>query len=130
MREVRVERLGKVAATDRTVRILANSRDLVLVFPRALFEEAIAESSPPSEPALEELATLKQRPEEHTGENSFATVVEDVPRGSMGSDQRPLRARGRALAAPLRRPGLEKHRTRGAGDRRRLQKRGRLRCRS
>ena len=90
MREVRVTSLEKVEVTDAEVRILANSGGLVLVFPAALWEDAIAaasSSSAPSSEELEELQTLKRRLKEHAGENSFATVLEAVPSGGMGSDQ-------------------------------------------
>ena len=90
MREVRVTSLEKVEVTDGEVRILANSGDLVLVFPGALWEDAIAAASSSSEPSseeLEELQTLKRRLKEYAEENSFATVLEVVPSGGLGSDQ-------------------------------------------
>jgi hypothetical protein len=90
MREVRVTSLEKVEVTDGEVRILANSGDLVLVFPGALWKDAIAAASSSSEPSseeLEELQTLKRRLKEYAGENSFATVLEAVPGGGRGSDQ-------------------------------------------
>jgi hypothetical protein len=90
MREVRIESLQKLEVSDGEVRILANSGDLALVFPHALWKNAVAESFSPSEPTpkeLEELAALKQRLKEHARENSFATVVEEVPCGGVGSDQ-------------------------------------------
>ena len=91
MRKVRIESLEKLKVTNDEVRILANSGNLVLVFPRILWKNAIAESSSPSEPTpeeLEELATLKRRLKEHASENSFVTVVEEVPCGDEGSDQK------------------------------------------
>ncbi len=90
MREVRVTSLEKVEVTDSEVRILANSGDLVLVFSGALWEDAIAAASSSSEPSseeLEELQTLKRRLKEYAEENSFATVLEVVPSGGLGSDQ-------------------------------------------
>ncbi len=90
MREVRVTSLENVEATDGEVRILANSGDLVLVFPAALWEGAISAASASSEPTqreLEELTLLRRRLKEHAAENSFATVLEDVPYGGLGSDQ-------------------------------------------
>ncbi len=90
MREVRVTSFDKVEATDGEVRILANSGDFVLVFPDALWEGAISAASSSSEPEqreLEELAILRRRLKEHAGENSFATILEDVPYGGLGSDQ-------------------------------------------
>ena len=90
MPEMRVESLEKVEVTDSEVRILANSGDLALVFPRSLWEIALAEGSSPSEPTsreLEELMTLKQLLKEHAEENSFATVLEDVPCGGKNSGQ-------------------------------------------
>lgn len=91
MQEIRIESLERLEVTDGEVRILANSGDLVLVFPRALFERAISEASSPSEPTqgeLEELTILMRRLKEHAGENSFTTILEEVPCGGMGSGQR------------------------------------------
>ena len=71
------------------VRVLANSGDLALVFPRELWESMLAEVSPLSEPAaeeLKELEALKQRLEEHARENSFATILEGVPLGGESSE--------------------------------------------
>ena len=90
MPEMRVESLEKVEVTDSEVRILANSGDLALVFPRALWESALTEVSFSSEPTsreLEELMTLKQLLKEHAEENSFVTVLEDVPCGGKNSGQ-------------------------------------------
>jgi hypothetical protein len=90
MREFKVENLDSLEVTDSEVRILANSGDLALVFPRAIWEGMLAEASSPSGPTseeLEELATLKRRLKEHARENYFATVLEEVPYGGEGSDQ-------------------------------------------
>lgn len=87
---MRVESLEKVEVTDSEVRILANSGDLALVFPRALWESALTEVSSSSEPTsreLEELMTLNRLLKEHAEENSFATVLEDVPCGGKNSGQ-------------------------------------------
>ncbi len=84
MHEVRLTSLEKIEASDGEVRILANSGDLALVFPRALWEQALAETPAPMEPSvseLQELEALKRRLKDHGGENSFATVLEDVPCG-------------------------------------------------
>jgi hypothetical protein len=89
MREVKVTSLEKIEATNGEVRIFANSGDLTFVFPQALWESALKEGLPPSEPTpgeLKELETLKQQLEEHARENSFATVLQDVP-CSEDSDQ-------------------------------------------
>ena len=91
MREVRVMSLEKLEATDGEVRVLANSGDLTLVFPRELWEDMLTETSSPSEPTpedLEELEALKRRLEEHARENSFTTVLEGVPLGGENQDQR------------------------------------------
>lgn len=92
MREVRVTSLQRLEATDGEVRILANSGDLALVFPREVWESALTETVSPQEPTpeeLEELLALKQRlKDHHARENSFATVLEEVPCGNGGSDQR------------------------------------------
>jgi len=91
MREVKVTSLQRLEATDGEVRILADSRDLALVFPREVWECALTKTvSPQEEPTpeeLEELLTLKQRLKDHARENSFATVLEEVPCGNGGSDQ-------------------------------------------
>jgi hypothetical protein len=89
MREVRVTSLERFEATDGEVRILANSGDLALVFPREVWERALAETISPQEPTpeeLEELLALKQRLKEHARENSFATALEEVPCGDSDSD--------------------------------------------
>ena len=83
MPEVRVESL-KIEMTDSEVRILINSGNLSLVFPRTLWESALTEVTTSSEPTsqeLEELMSLKRLLKEHAEENSFATILEDVPCG-------------------------------------------------
>jgi hypothetical protein len=90
MREFKVQNLDRLEVTDGEVRILANSGDLALVFPRAIWDGMLAEASSPSGPTseeLEELATLKRQLKEHARENYFATVLEEVPYGGEDSDQ-------------------------------------------
>jgi hypothetical protein len=90
MREVRVTSLQRLEATNGEVRILANSGDLTLVFPREVWESALTETLSPQEPTpeeLEKLLSLKRRLKEHARENSFATVLEEVPCGDEGSGQ-------------------------------------------
>jgi hypothetical protein len=90
MHEVRVESLEQLEVTDGEVRIFANAGNLSLVFPSALWERALAEASSPSGPTsqeLEELTTLRQQLKKHAEKNSFATVLEDVPCGEVGSGQ-------------------------------------------
>ena len=90
MREVRVTSLQRLEATGGEVRILANSGDLALVFPREVWESALTETLSPQEPTpeeLEELLALKQRLKDYARENSFATVLEEVSCGNEGSDQ-------------------------------------------
>jgi hypothetical protein len=89
MRVVRVTSLERFEATDGEVRILANSGDLALVFPREVWERALTETISPQEPTpeeIEELLALKQRLKEHARENSFATALEEVPCGDSDSD--------------------------------------------
>jgi hypothetical protein len=89
MREVRVTSLERFEATDGEVRILANSGDLALVFPREVWERALSETISPQEPTpeeIEELLALKQQLKEHARENSFATALEEVPCGDSDSD--------------------------------------------
>ena len=89
MREVRVTSLQRLEATDGEVRILANSGDHALVFPRVVWESALTETVSPQEPTpeeLEELLALKQRlKDHHARENSFATVLEERCPAAMGA---------------------------------------------
>jgi hypothetical protein len=90
MREVRVTSFERLEATDGEVRVFANSGNLALVFPREVWERALTEAAIPPGPTpeeLEELVALKQRLKEHARENSFATVLEEVPCGG-GPGQR------------------------------------------
>jgi hypothetical protein len=91
MREVRVTSLQRLEATGGEVRILANSGDLTLVFPREVWESALTETVSPQEPTpeeLEKLLSLKRQLKEHARKNSFATVLEEVPCGGGDSGQR------------------------------------------
>jgi hypothetical protein len=91
MREVRVTSLQRVEATNGEVRILANSGELTLVFPREVWESALTETVSPQEPTpeeLEKLLSLKRQLKEHARKNSFATVLEEVPCGGGDSGQR------------------------------------------
>jgi hypothetical protein len=90
MHEVRIENLEKIESTHSEVRILANSGDLALIFPRTLWERALAEATYPSGPTsgeLGELQTLQRRLKEYAEENSFATILEDVLCGGPDSGQ-------------------------------------------
>src|SRR3954447_24421351 len=102
MREVKVKSLEKIEATNGEVRIFANSGNLALVFPQALWESALEEGLPPSEPTpgeLEELEILKQQLEEHARENSFATILQGVPCGGDSDQQFDLVLRPAGLFA-------------------------------
>ena len=86
---MRVKSLDGFEATDGGVRVLANSGELALVFPREIWE-ALAQAPPPPEPdaaELEELAALRRGLEEHAAEHGFATVLANVPCGGQGSGQ-------------------------------------------
>jgi hypothetical protein len=88
-REVRVTSFDGFEATDGGVRVLANSGELALVFPREMWE-ALAQAPLPSEPdaaELEELAALRRGLEEYAAEHGFATVLADVPCGGEDSGQ-------------------------------------------
>ena len=88
-REVRVTSLDGFEATGGGVRVLANSGELALVFPREIWE-ALAQAPPPPEPdaaELEELAALRRGLEEYAAEHGFATVLADVPYGGEHSGQ-------------------------------------------
>jgi hypothetical protein len=88
-REVRVTSLDGFEATDGGVRVLANSGELALMFPREIWE-AFAQAPPPLKPdaaELEELAALRRGLEEYAAEHGFATVLADVPCGGEGSGQ-------------------------------------------
>lgn len=78
--------LDGIEVSNGEVRILARdaSGDLALVFPQTLWESVLREASSPSEPTPEELGELRElrrRLGGHARENSFATVLEDVPLG-------------------------------------------------
>jgi hypothetical protein len=91
MRKVKVMSLDKLEVTNGEIRIFANSGDLVLVFPQALWKDVLTEAASPSEPTpeeLEELEALRQGLKEHARENSFATLLEGVPCGGQSSGQR------------------------------------------
>lgn len=80
---MRVTGLDGFEATDGGVRVLANSGELALVFPREVWE-ALTQAPPPSEPdaaELEELAALRRGLEEYAAEHGFATALVDVPCG-------------------------------------------------
>ncbi len=84
MREVKVTSLEKIEATNGEVRLLVNSGDLAMVFPQDLWESVLKEGSFPSGPTsreVQELETIKRQLGEHARENSFATILEDVPLG-------------------------------------------------
>ena len=86
---MRVTSLDGFEATDGGVRVLANSGELALVFPREIWE-ALAQAPLPSEPdaaELEELAALRRGLEEYAAEHGFATVLADVPCGGEDSGQ-------------------------------------------
>lgn len=90
MREVRVESLDKLETAGDGVRLVANSGDLALVFGEGVWE-ALGRLSLPLEPTGEELAELERLRRgllEHARANGFALVVEDVPCGGVGSEER------------------------------------------
>jgi hypothetical protein len=78
MREVRVTSLERFEATDGEVRILANSGNLALVFPRAVWKSALTETLSPEEPTPEELLSLKRQLREYARENSVVTALAEV----------------------------------------------------
>jgi hypothetical protein len=91
MRKVKVMSLDKLEVTNGEICIFANSGELILVFPQALWENMLREVSSSSEPTpeeLEELQALKQGLKEHARENSFVTFLEGVPCGGQNSGQR------------------------------------------
>ncbi len=90
-REVRITSLDRFEAADGGVRVLANSGDLALVFPREVWEtlgeRALLEEAP-SEPDAGELAELEEIRrglEEHARSNRFETVLVDEPCGGENS---------------------------------------------
>lgn len=90
MREVRVESLDKLEMDGDGVRLVANSGELALVFGEGVWE-ALGGLSLPLEPnpgELAELASLRRGLAEHARENGFASIVEDVPCGGDGSEER------------------------------------------
>jgi hypothetical protein len=86
MREIRVESLQKLKVTNGEVRMLPNSGELFLAFPRRLFKGALAQASATLEPA-EELMALKERPQGARQGEFLATVLEDISDGYEGSEQ-------------------------------------------
>ena len=93
MREVRVESLDGLETARGEARVLANAGDLVLVFPRVLWENlgkmALLEGpSEPDEGEIEELEELRRALKEFAHDNSFETVLVDEPCGAESSGLR------------------------------------------
>ena len=87
MREVRVESIEGLQTLGGEVRLSANSGDLDLVFPSAVWEGIIAslsESEAPTPEELSELDRLRRSLAGYAKERSFSTVLEGVQCG--GSD--------------------------------------------
>lgn len=87
MREVRVESIEGLRTLGGEVRLSANSGDLDLLFPSAVWEGMLAslsESEGPTAEELSELDLLRVSLAEHARERSFNTVLEGARCG--GSD--------------------------------------------
>ncbi|MDX6380135.1 MAG: hypothetical protein QOI57_1159 [Rubrobacteraceae bacterium] len=65
MRKVKVMSLDKLEVTNGEIRIFANSGDLVLAFPQALWENVLTEASSPSETTPEDLGWNNVEPWRH-----------------------------------------------------------------
>jgi hypothetical protein len=90
MHEVRVESLDKLEFLGGEVRVAANSGEsdeVNLVFPKHVWDEILLAASETREPdgsELEEIHALETHLRSFAKEHSFATILEDVPRGGAG----------------------------------------------
>ncbi len=87
MREVRVESIEGLETLGSEVRLSANSGDLGIVFPTAVWEAVLASASEPEGPTQEELTELERLRDAlaaYARERSFNTVLEGVQCGGSG----------------------------------------------
>jgi hypothetical protein len=87
MQEVRVESLDKLEAHGGCMRLSANSGALLIDFPQEVWDNLLANAPTFTEPTHEELAELARIEEQLRGladEESFGSVLRDVPCGDSG----------------------------------------------
>jgi hypothetical protein len=87
MHEVRVESLEKLESSGGRMLLSANAGSLSIVFPQEVWEDLLANAPTFEEPKpeeLEELARLKELLEGFANEESFGTVLGEVPCGDSG----------------------------------------------
>lgn len=87
MREVRVETLDKLEIKGGELRISANSGELSIVLPQALWEEirdGVAAPEDPSAEELEELESIREQLGSYAEERNFSTALEGVQCGDSG----------------------------------------------
>ena len=87
MHEVRVESLDKLESRDGRMLLSANAGALSIVFPQEVWEDLLASAPTSAEPTpeeLEELNHLKEELEGYAEEDSFGSVLRDVPCGDSG----------------------------------------------
>lgn len=87
MREVRVESIEGLETLGSEVRLSANSGDLGIVFPTAVWEAVLASASEPEGPTQEELTEMERLRDAlaaYARERSFNTVLEGVQCGGSG----------------------------------------------
>jgi hypothetical protein len=87
MHEVRVESLDKLESRDGWMLLSANAGALSIVFSHEVWENLLASAPTSAEPTHEELAELARIEEQLRGiavEESFGSVLGDVPCGDSG----------------------------------------------
>ena len=87
MHEVRVESLDKLESRDGRMLLSANAGSLSIVFPQEVWEDLLASAPISAELTPEELAELARIEEQLGGfadEESFGSVLRDVPCGDSG----------------------------------------------
>jgi len=87
MHEVRVESLEKLESREGRMLLSANAGSLSIVFSQEVWENLLANAPSSAEPTpeeLEELDYLKEQLEGHADEESFGSLLRDVPCGYSG----------------------------------------------
>jgi hypothetical protein len=87
MHEVRVESLDKLESRDGRMLLSANAGSLSIVFPQEVWEDLLAgvpTSAGPTPEELAELASIEEQLEVYANEESFGSVLRDVPSGDSG----------------------------------------------
>jgi hypothetical protein len=87
MHEVRVESLEKLESREGRMLLSANAGSLSIVFPQKVWDDLLANAPTFAEPMpeeLEELDHLKEELEGYAEEESFGSVLRNVPCGDSG----------------------------------------------